>query len=289
MTRIAHANMNEFLVGLLVGALNTKMIASSTWELCDSQSGTAQDFARLESALTALDFHRAALHVFRMDMVVNVNSVQYIERNPSDVIGLFQVQHNGQSAGITPISIAIRFLPRGFYDATASVVAEGEFKHFIKPLRDHGWKEALKASVEYENWQMEMENRFWSHPHYFMASNLIGSYTSVIRNSIYTQSLANQAVIACALERHRIENGSYPDSLDPLKLTDGKPLPLDVMSDKPMGYRKTPDGKYALWCVGFDQKDDGGKRTLDQTQPERTKFSDENYSGDWVWDFSSSK
>ena len=136
---------------------------------------------------------------------------------------------------------------------------------------------------------MEMENRFWSHPHYFMASNLIGSYTSVIRNSIYTQSLANQAVIACALERHRIENGSYPDSLDPLKLTDGKPLPLDVMSDKPMGYRKTPDGKYALWCVGFDQKDDGGKRTLDQTQPERTKFSDENYSGDWVWDFSSSK
>jgi hypothetical protein len=282
MTRIAHANMNEsFLVGLLVGALNTKMIASSTWELCDSQSGTAQDYARLESALSALDFHRAALHAFRMDMVVNVNAVQYIERNPN------QVEFLGNFGD--PLSSAMRFFPRGFYDATASVVAESEFKHFIKPLRDHGWKEALKASVEYENWEMEMENRIWSHPHYFMALNLIGSYTSVIRNSIYAQSLANQAVIACALERHRIENGSYPDSLDPLKLTDGKPLPLDVMSDKPMGYRKTPDGKYALWCVGFDRKDDGGKRNLDQTQPERTKFSDENYSGDWVWDFPSSK
>ena len=281
MSRIAHANMNEsFLVGLLVGALNTQMIASSTWELCDSQSGTAQDFARLESALTALDFHRAALHAFRMDMVGIVNTVQYMERNPNSW------EFIGNSA---ELSIAMRFLPRGFYDATASVVAEGEFKHFIKPLRDHGWKEALKASVEYENWQMEMENRFWSHPHYFMASNFIGSFSSAIRNSIYTQSLANQAVIACALERHRIENGSYPDSLDPVKLTDGKPLPLDVMSDKPMGYRKTPDGKYALWCVGFDRKDDGGKRTLDQTQPERTKFSDENYSGDWVWDFPSSK
>jgi len=281
MTRIAHANMNEFLVGLLVGALNTKMIASSTWELCDSQAGTAQDFARLESALTALDFHRAALHVFRMDMVGIVNAVQYIERNPN------QVEFLGNFGD--PLSSAMRFFPRGFYDATASVVAESEFKHFIKPLRDHGWKEALKASVEYGNWEMEMENRIWSHPHYFMALNLIGSYTSVIRNSIYAQSLANQAVIACALERHRIENGSYPESLDPLKLTDGKPLPLDVMSDKPMGYRKTPDGKYALWSVGFDRKDDGGKRNLDQTQPERTKFSDENYYGDWVWDFPSSK
>lgn len=292
MTRIAHANMNEsFLVGLLVGALNTKMIASSTWELCDSQSGTAQDFARLESALSALDFHRAALHAFRMDMVVNVNSVQYMERNPNDAPNMLfcSVSVEPPQTNVNLTFIAMRSLPRGFYDANASMLAESEFKHFIKPLRDHGWKEALKASVEYENWEMEMENRIWSHSHNFIALNLILRHTSVIRNLIYTQSLANQAVIACALERHRIENGSYPDSLDPLKLTDGKPLPLDVMSDKPMGYRKTPDGKYALWCVGFDRKDDGGKRTLDQTQPERTKFSDENYSGDWVWDFPSSK
>ena len=290
MTRIAHANMNDaFLIVLSVGALNTKMIASSTWELCDSQSGTAQDFARLESALTALDFHRAALHGFRTEMLVNVNTMQYMERNPNDAPNVLSCSVEHPQPNVILTFIAMRSLPRGFYDGNASMLAEGEFKHFIKPLRDYGWKEALKASVEYDNWVMEMKNRIWSHPHYFMGLQFIGSYTSVIRNSIYTQSLANQAVIACALERHRIENGSYPDSLDPLKLTDGKPLPLDIMSDKPMGYRKTPDGKYALWCVGFDRKDDGGKRTLDQTQPERTKFSDENYSGDWVWDFPSSK
>ena len=99
----------------------------------------------------------------------------------------------------------------------------------------------------------------------------------------------DQTVIACALERHRIENGSYPDSLDSLKLVNGKPLPLDVMNDKPMGYRKTPDGKYALWSVGFDGEDDDGKRTIDRKTAGEHRFSDANYSGDWVWDFPSSK
>ena len=79
MTRIAQANMNDpFLIGLLMGASDTVMIAGGTWELCDSQSGTAQDFARLESALTALDFHRAALHAFRGEMAARVNMVQFI-------------------------------------------------------------------------------------------------------------------------------------------------------------------------------------------------------------------
>jgi hypothetical protein len=52
-----------------------------------------------------------------------------------------------------------------------------------------------------------------------------------------------------------------------------------------MGYRKTGDGRYALWCVGFDGKDDGGKRGLDATNPLNTGFSRPDYVGDWVWDF----
>ena len=87
----------------------------------------------------------------------------------------------------------------------------------------------------------------------------------------------------------RMENGSYPHSLDAVKLANGKPMPLDIMNGKPMGYRGTTDGKYLLWSVGFDGEDDGGKRTLDQKQPDNTRFSDAKYSGDWVWDFPSSK
>ena len=70
-----------------------------------------------------------------------------------------------------------------------------------------------------------------------------------------------------------------------MKLADGKPLPLDVMNDKPMGYRKTSDGRYGLWSVGFEGRDDGGKRVLDDKRPENTSFDDEKYVGDWVLAF----
>ena len=128
------------------------------------------------------------------------------------------------------------------------------------------------------------KNIAW-HPAYIMTTMIAPAFKSVLTRAIDTQALVNQATIACALERYRLDKGNYPDSLDAVKLADGKPLPLDVMNDKPMHYRKTTNSKYALWSVGFDGKDDGGKRTLDEKHPENTRFSDEKYLGDWVWDF----
>ena len=57
------------------------------------------------------------------------------------------------------------------------------------------------------------------------------------------------------------------------------------MDGKPMRYRKSTDGRYALWSIGFDGKDDGGKRALDAKKPGVTRFYDAAYVGDWVWDF----
>lgn len=130
-----------------------------------------------------------------------------------------------------------------------------------------------------------MHEHRWSHPSYIIPLLLVPAYSIFINKSIFTQALVNQSIIACALERWRIEKGSYPDSLDAVRLADGKPLPLDPIHEKPMGYRKTADGRYALWSVGFDGKDDGGKRTLNEKKPENTQFQKADYVGDWVWDF----
>jgi len=98
--------------------------------------------------------------------------------------------------------------------------------------------------------------------------------------------MANQAIAACALERYRIEhNNTYPDTLEEANHPGEKSIPADVISGKPMGYSKTPDGKYALWCFGLDGKDHGGHRALDEKAPTLTKFASATYSGDWVWSF----
>jgi hypothetical protein len=56
------------------------------------------------------------------------------------------------------------------------------------------------------------------------------------------------------------------------------PLPLDVITGKPMQYKATGDGQFTLYSVGWNEKDDGGKLVLNQqgnaTDPAK---------GDWVW------
>ena len=71
----------------------------------------------------------------------------------------------------------------------------------------------------------------------------------------------------------------------PLSISKAGRCRWTLFSGKPPGYRKTPDGRYALWSVGFDGEDDGGKRVLDEKRPEKTRFYDPSYAGDWVWDF----
>jgi len=95
----------------------------------------------------------------------------------------------------------------------------------------------------------------------------------------------DEAIAACALERYRLEHGEYPDSLEKANRTRESPIPFDMISESPMRYRKTPNGRYALWCIGFDGKDDGGKRVLKEKEPERTRFDRREYVGDWVWDY----
>ncbi len=288
MARLNQADLNDpCSIGLLVAAADTNLLCGTTWELCAAHAGTAEDFTRLEAALAGLDFHRAALHAFRSETAAVVNTLQFLKRKPENSLALLMGTNDGGNHffGSIPRDFVGRAIPSGFFDASAAVLAEHDFKYFLKPLRDQGWHAARQASRDLEPELTRMKKQVWTHPSYILTGMRSPAATRIINNATYTQILVNHAVIACALERHRIEKGSYPDSLDAVRLADGKPLPLDVINRKPMNYRKTADGRYALWSVGFDGKDDGGKRVLDEKKPENTRFYDEKYLGDWVWDF----
>jgi hypothetical protein len=90
------------------------------------------------------------------------------------------------------------------------------------------------------------------------------------------QTCANQAAIACALERYRLANGHFPETLSALTPQFMSRPPNDVIGGQPYKYRRTKDGNFILYSVGWNEKDDGGapgKTLFDQTQ------------GDWVWEY----
>jgi hypothetical protein len=90
------------------------------------------------------------------------------------------------------------------------------------------------------------------------------------------QTCANQIALACALERYRLANGRYPETLNALTPRFIARAPNDVITGQPYKYRLAANGQFVLYSVGWNEKDDGGvpgKTLFDQTQ------------GDWVWEY----
>jgi hypothetical protein len=85
-------------------------------------------------------------------------------------------------------------------------------------------------------------------------------------------------VIACALERYHQINGQYPETLDALSPTFLAVIPFEVTSGQPLKYHRTDDGRFQLYSIGCNGKDEGGKVVMNPDG----KSADIN-QGDWVW------
>ncbi|MEI6196081.1 MAG: hypothetical protein WCS42_17310 [Verrucomicrobiota bacterium] len=101
-----------------------------------------------------------------------------------------------------------------------------------------------------------------------------------IRPSQYAkaQTGIDCARLACALERYRNLHGNYPERLDVLAPQLIATVPHDLINGEPLKYRRTDDGNYLLYSVGWDGKDDGG-------MPEKSTPWPVKKEGDWVWRF----
>ena len=114
--------------------------------------------------------------------------------------------------------------------------------------------------------------------HRLLADLVLNSARYLCSGAAFAQTRVSQAIVACALENYRLANGQFPAALDELGSQGMPSPPLDVISGEPMKYRRTTDGRFVLYSVGWNEKDDGGKTALDP----RTKAPDSE-QGDWVW------
>jgi hypothetical protein len=102
------------------------------------------------------------------------------------------------------------------------------------------------------------------------------NFVKAIQRFALNQTSATEAAIACAMERYRLAHGEYPETLNALTPRFIAKLPHDAVG-QPFKYRRTDDGKFLLYSVGWNETDDGGKATFDQNG-----FL-ESTSPDWVW------
>ena len=115
--------------------------------------------------------------------------------------------------------------------------------------------------------------------HHVLARLLLPALTRVSMKFSRAQATANQAALACALERYHLAHGSYPESLSQLVPEYLAQIPNQAVSEEPMKYLHTPGG-YVLYSVGWDGVDDGGAfLKAINGKPEAIW----PVTGDWVW------
>jgi hypothetical protein len=155
-----------------------------------------------------------------------------------------------------PELLLVMLAPRGvMYEQAAS--ASGNFRNMIHALTpDDGILHPGEVSKAFASWKRAQQG---------------------LPRLLRIQTLVNEGQIACALERYRLAHGAYPETLDPLVPQFIGKLPRDIINGQPLIYRRTDDGLFLLYSVGWNETDDGGQIVPAAGDPKNAAL------GDWVW------
>ncbi|HEY1172337.1 MAG TPA: hypothetical protein VGH19_13300 [Verrucomicrobiae bacterium] len=133
--------------------------------------------------------------------------------------------------------------------------------------------EAIDASIPYGSQKPNLDGKSW------LTQNLTLRIVKAFSILALAETRRQQAIVATALERHRLKHGHYPDTLAKLIPDFLAQIPHDPMDGRPLRYRLNPDGTFTLWSIGFDGKDDGG----DFSMPDPKKQNFPQDARDLAW------
>ena len=125
-------------------------------------------------------------------------------------------------------------------------------------------------------------------PFNFFARLALPALGNYAQRTAYGQNAVNMARVAIALERYRLANGNYPDSLDALAPQFMEKIPHDIINGEPLHYRRTEDGQFVLYSVGWNETDDGGvveTKVVGVTDRKSRNPIWDISQGDWVWGY----
>ena len=114
-------------------------------------------------------------------------------------------------------------------------------------------------------------------PYNLIERLLLPALGAAARKFANGQATVDLARTAIALERYRLARGEYPEKLDGLAPQFIAEVPHDVVNGQPLNYRRTANGQFVLYSLGWNEKDDDGEVGLN------SNGSVDIRNGDWVW------
>ncbi len=253
------------LVSAMINVAVSRLFVDTVANGFQIHAWQAPQLATLQKQLADINLTPFVFEAFK-DEAAGLSRTAQIDWIPS----LFNINNSVKAKWTT--KIISWFWPRGWTYQNMVNVATLE----QKPLAGFDIADDTIVPRKCEAASREVD-RFLKHksPFKLLAAIAIPNFTKAEQSLAFNQTLANEAQIVCALERYRLAFGYYPATLGALVPRFIEELPHDIIGGEPLHYRRTEGGKFLLYSVGWNERDDDGQPgTLANVK-----------HGDWVWGY----
>ena len=265
---------DRFLISELVRIACLHIVMQPVWEGMVQHRWTEPQLKTLQEQFEKFDWMPALAQSLSTERAAGITTIDWIKKQDSgkrfNAIGGTE---GGEISYLSePGNAAMSLMPRGWWDMEK--VSYAKFSDVLSANVERASRPGAVAGISELGEPKSLRHGLpavWHHE--MMANLLLPALDKAHRKFCVAEVATDEAAVACALERARLANGSYPQSLDALTPRFLARAPIDFVSGAPFRYRVDGDG-YVLYSVGWNQQDDGGR-------PGKTMFDEKD--GDWVW------
>ena len=260
------------LISGLVQIAIVELALQPVWEGLARRQWSDAQLTALEKQLNSVDMLAAYARAIRGEQAFAVNTIDFLRDNPRTAGALIGI---GEPS---PNTVAAVLAPSGWLEQNKAFIVNlhQEFSLPIVDLEKRLFRFDIYARAR--AYEPALNTR---HPYRILAGMLFPSVLNTAEKFAFTQSALDLARVACALERHRLKHGAFPETTAALVPEFLPKLPHDLMSGTALKYRRAADGKFILYSVGLNETDDGGEVVLGPSKPPRADLK----RGDWVWSY----
>ena len=271
---------NPILIYSLVSCSTTRMALAPIWLGIETHKWKDQQLAGFQRQLAQIDLLKSYHLAYQGSFVFYfIKTADWMKAHRLPASGI--ARHLGIGDGQFYNSRLSRILfiigPSGWYDMTKSQAARVYLDTILPTINIE------TRQVDYSLRKRLLQNESNPFNSYLPTTLLLAFMTEgtsgCIEKIVMTQNYLDLAQLACGLERYRLANGKYPATLAELEPKFIERVPHDLCTGEPLHYRVESDGNYALYSVGFNSVDDGGKIVM---RNESFSLVDLK-QGDWGW------
>ncbi|HSY17326.1 MAG TPA: hypothetical protein VK815_03290 [Candidatus Acidoferrales bacterium] len=282
-----HVQREPTLIGMLVRIAMTDIAMQPVYEGLAKHRWTDAQLAAMEAEMAKIDFLADFTFSMRCERAFAGGILDYISRKDRvkryDNLTSYQSFDEAGKAPESPMKgfflrVEICLMPQGWFELNKLTIARMH-ETWLLHITDPEKHQVMPQMVIPQQWQPV--NTLFN----IFARELIPELPNSAKKSARGQMTVDLARTAMALERYRLAHGEYPETLDGLAPQFIAQVPHDVIGGGPLKYRRTSDGLFVLYSIGWNEKDDGGVMVDSGSQPhiDERRSQPRFEEGDWVW------